>query len=395
MGERYVHQLTVRYRIATVVGAALLVWNTLGSSPAFARVHQRHHLEVAWHVPGEGRGTPAVLGDVVYFLSARHELVAIGIADGRVRWRRTTGVGGPATAGALVVAVPGTVIVADDHLIAFAEDGTERWRFAPTIGAGPGFYLGNITGDLVYAGSSSGWVHAIDLASGRARWSVQLWPAVDRTAFAPLASDDLVFVGFGAAADLAGGMTALDASTGQTRWWVSFERRARGPVLGFGGGPLSVADTVLVADSSGRTHAFDRTTGRRVSQWSPLTERDSPRPMTQDFRPMTHAGAGLVVGSLSGTLVAYDLATGRERWRQLPRAASIAFGLASDGTRIYVPYLAGPLVAIDASDGHECAETEDGLTGFSWVPTPTGTHLFAASSNAGYFAFRVPGGRCG
>ena len=48
-------------------------------------------LTPAWVVPGEGRGIPAVGRTTAYFLSKRHEVVAIDIRSGRVSWRGATG----------------------------------------------------------------------------------------------------------------------------------------------------------------------------------------------------------------------------------------------------------------------------------------------------------------
>src|SRR5262245_13366470 len=55
-----------------------------------------------WHVEGEGRGTPAVYGNTVYFLSKRHVVVAIDAETGSERWRRQTNEAGDSTNGSAI-----------------------------------------------------------------------------------------------------------------------------------------------------------------------------------------------------------------------------------------------------------------------------------------------------
>src|SRR4051812_19034822 len=90
---------------------------------------------VVWHVGGEGHGRPAIDGGSVYFLSSRHEVLALDASSGRERWRQSTSEPGPATEGSAVV-VAGPVVVAGDYnLVAFDRiTGTFRWRFVPAIG---------------------------------------------------------------------------------------------------------------------------------------------------------------------------------------------------------------------------------------------------------------------
>jgi outer membrane protein assembly factor BamB len=101
------------------------------------------------------------------------------------------------------------------------------------------------------------------------------------------------------------------------------------------------------------------------------------------------AGRLLIAGSLTGRVTAYDLATRQERWRRSPMTASIVFGIASDERTIYVPYLSGPLVALGAEDGVERWRTSSDTVGFSWKPLIVAGRLLAASSGAGFFAFRL------
>ena len=117
--------------------------------------------------------------------------------------------------------------------------------------------------------------------------------------------------------------------------------------------------------------------------------------MPHEFRTLTLAGRRLVAGSLTGVVTAYDLATQQELWRSAPMTASIVFGMASDGHTVYVPYLSGRLIALGAEDGSERWRTDSDTFGFSWKPliipglAGQAGRLLAASSGAGFFAFRL------
>ena len=104
---------------------------------------------------------------------------------------------------------------------------------------------------------------------------------------------------------------------------------------------------------------------------------------------MALAGQWLIAGSLTGRVTAYDLATRQERWRRVPITASIVFGIATDEHTVYVPYLSGPLVALGVEDGVERWRTGPDTSEFSWKPLITAGRLLAASSAAGFFAFRL------
>src|SRR5262249_14724203 len=74
---------------------------------------------VVWHVDGAGRGRPAIDGGSFYFLSNRHEVVALDATKGTERWRQNTNEPGAATEGSAIV-IAGPVIVAGDYnLVAF------------------------------------------------------------------------------------------------------------------------------------------------------------------------------------------------------------------------------------------------------------------------------------
>ena len=340
---------------------------------------------VAWHVSGEGRGTPAFRHDIVFFLSRRHELVAIDARTGQVRWRRPTRGPGETTAGSSVVATTHAIVAGDGDLVAFSSGGLERWRFTPADGSLVGVYLGEATDHLVFAGSPAGRLWAIETSSGRPRWSVQPTRDDHTVVYAPVVSGDLVAAGFTSYGDRpAGGVVAIDHAAGLIRWTSRFPLpHPRVAGTAFAGGPVFCDRLVLAASQDGAIHAFDRRSGALV--WSIPRAAGPALGGTYEFRALAHTGGTLVAASLTGSVSAYDLITRRERWRRRPVGASVMFGLGTDRTTVYVPYLSGHLVAVDLGDGRERWRTAE--PAFSWKPLVAAGRVFAASTSAGFFAF--------
>jgi outer membrane protein assembly factor BamB len=163
------------------------VWPAyLGSS---ARVSDRLDTSTADPQPvwraGVGRGivgAPALAEDIVALAQVDQQVVLLDRATGDVLWRRR--IGGHAAAGPLI---------ADDRLLAASQgrggavvalrllDGRRLWST----------HVGDVVaplaldGGTVYAGTSEGWVVALDARTGRPRWRVRV-PGAVRAAPVPL-----------------------------------------------------------------------------------------------------------------------------------------------------------------------------------------------------------------
>lgn len=398
------HAVTVVNRIVGVSGVlavgVLLTAGTFASQPGTLPASPGAPTKL-WQVEGQGHGRPAGSPETVYFLSAQHEVVAIGAQSGAVRWRRGTSEPGPTTVGS-AVALSGPVVVAGDYnLVAFDRiTGAVRWRFVPAIGYGPGIYLGQTTPALVLAGSPAGRVYAIASLTGDLVWSTTI-ASDGRTTVFPPATDGadvaVVFTTF--TAPPRGGVALLDLATGRERWRSAFPIAAD-PLLGTGsaGGPVLTDSLVIASSGDGTIHALDRRRGtvRWVAPavahyaWpSPETGPQPPPPTpSADHRPLALAGRLLVSGSLSSHVVAYDLASGRERWRQLDRpSGSVAFALTADDRQVYVPYVSGRHVALDSSNGTERWRTES-RDGFSWPASAMDDRVYLAGTRGGFVAYR-------
>jgi outer membrane protein assembly factor BamB len=345
-----------------------------------------------WSVDAEGRGIPVADSTSIYFLTTHHEVVAADRATGRIRWRRETGQPGETTYGSRLVIFGDLVIAGDYGILAFDRNsGALRWRFEPKRGYGAGIYLGPVANGAVLAGSASGHLYAIDAATGQQMWTATIGPD-KTTVFRPEVNQGLVVAGFTTfAAPNAGGLIAVDITSGHERWRVHFEPgddEAAG--AGWGGGPVFTGDHIVAASTAGTVHAFSRTGG--TLRWSlPAVQRPRLAQLsaTADFRPVGVSGETLLVGSLSGRLVAYNLRTRQERWRySSPVNGAIALSMEADDAFVYIPFVEGCLVAVSIEDGSE--QWRSPSDGFHWPPLITTHHVYALSSTRGLAAFRRP-----
>ena len=118
-----------------------------------------------------GVGPLAASSSAVYFQEDR-QLVAAS-SPGVVQWRATA----PDEITSAAIADDGAIIAAASgaSVVAIASTGSRRWSFAPQGG-----FAGEIAvrGNLVYLGSGSGRLYALDASSGAPQWSYDTGAAV-------------------------------------------------------------------------------------------------------------------------------------------------------------------------------------------------------------------------
>jgi hypothetical protein len=346
-----------------------------------------------WHVSGEGRGIPAASGSTVYFLTKRHEVIAVDAGTGAVRWRRNTGEPGGETLGSSILVSDDVVMAGDYAVLGFdAASGRPKWRFDPANGYGAGLYLGDAQNGIAFAGSPAGRLYALEISSGRLLWSAT--PKVDGgsegapvTVFQPVVEDDVVVAGYSTFGHpVRGGLLVVDRSSGRERWRREFPLESAGAATGFGGGPVASGDLIVAASGDGRIYGFDCTTGQ--IRWAlPRVVRADGRPQDRDWRAVAVGGSLLVAGSVSGVVTAIDLTVPKEKWRFAhPDGGSIALRLAADDESVYVPHLGGLLVSIDLRNGKQRWQIGGFSDGFNWAPAVVGGTIYAAASRTGLFA---------
>ena len=380
--------------------AAVVLGLAAAGSPPFrleaAQQGEPRVLQRAWTVDGAAVGSPATADSSAYFLSKSHEVLAIDAASGHIRWRQPTNESGYGGTGSSVV-VSGSVVVAGDYnLLAFdRRSGVLRWRFVPTDGYGPGFYLSfSATADgVVYAGSPSGRFYAVDAESGRLRWSTVVAADGKTTVFPPRFQGTVVAAGFTEfVAPNRGGLVVLDTRTGRILWKRAFPQPSdRSLSVNWAGGPVFANDLVIASSGDGVVHAFDTASGEE--RWAiPALSGRIGNPIIspdRDFRGLAVSGQLLVSGSLTGTIVAYDLATRTERWRHLAeRLGSVMFRIEASNEVVYVPFAGGTLVALRADDGIEQWRVGDWMASLLWPPAFWNDLIIVSGAVDGFSAFR-------
>ncbi|MGA2628996.1 MAG: PQQ-binding-like beta-propeller repeat protein [Terriglobia bacterium] len=216
----------------------------------------------------------------------------------------------------------------------------ERWRFktgnvnrsTPAVANG-----------VVYVGSHTGNLYAIDAKTGAAYWVTQLGGEISSS---PAVAEGTVFVGNDA------GFYALDAKSGERQWTIK-----TGEMLPFTGrwdyfqsSPTYFAGVVYFGSADGHIYAAEAKTGNVV--WKFKTQgRVRTAPALADWV--------LYCGSMDGNLYALDAKSGQLKWK-FKTAGNSFFPLGevqstptvADGT-VYFGSRDGFLYAVDALSGEK------------------------------------------
>jgi outer membrane protein assembly factor BamB len=353
-------------------------------------------LTEVWRVPGRVRGTPALSATTAYVLTRSHAVLAVERSTGDLLWEARTEEPGDATMGWKVVLTSDVVVAGDYNVIGFDRaSGALRWRFQPKDGYGAGVYIGDVHNDVVFTGSPAGRMYAIDGRSGALRWSTAVWADQTATIFEPVTDGNLLAAGFTVFEPPSyGGVVAVDPSNGKVLWRTPFPEADRllRPTI-FAGGLVLLEDVVIASSGDGAIYALSRKTGEVV--WS-IPTLEGPftgiiRSSERDYRPLVASHGVLVAGSVTGYVVAYDLASRKERWRHAGGDdGSTAFQFSHDTSTVYVPYASGMIVALDLATGREAWRVGDFTIGFIWPPAVDGNSIYAAASHTGLYAFQKP-----
>jgi outer membrane protein assembly factor BamB len=382
----------MRAVIGAAIGAAVLAsFGHAGHRSQLADIPAP--LTPAWVVPGEGRGVPALDRSTAYFLSKRHEVLAIDVRSGRVKWRRVTGESGDQTMGSEVILTNGLLVVGDYNVVGLdARSGGIRWRFVPAEGYGPGIYIGpDVEDGLAYAGSPANTLYAIDVENGRARWSTRIEAGATVTVHQPHICRNLAIAGYTRFAEsTTGGIVALDRKTGTLKWRTELSG-ASARTTRYAGGPLCIGSRVAVAGGDGSIYGLDVDTGSVVWQLPPAPRDTGSTPDNeiQDYRPLVHANGSLIAGSLTGQVTAYDVMSTNRLWTWSAGGGSVALRMRVDRQSVFVPHMDGLLIALDVRNGREEWRTKF-TTGFTWPPAFTKDRILLASSASGFQAFERP-----
>lgn len=215
--------------------------------------------------------------------------------------------GGPAVDGTTGRLVVGT---RDGWLRAYSAEGELAWE----LQAGGRFEAPpRIEGDAVYAGSSDGFLYAVELGSGQLRWKYDAQEEVGTT---PAVAGGLVV-----AMTLQDTLVAVDAKTGAWRWHHRREQREGFTIHG-AAAPVVAGPTVYGAWSDGNVAALDLLTG--TVQWERLV---APKGDFTDVDALRVQGGRLFAAAYSGAVYALDASTGQQVWQvKTPAPSRLALG---------------------------------------------------------------------
>jgi len=332
-----------------------------------------HGMAWRFRTGGKVRSTPAVAGGLAIVGSEDGFLHAVGLEKGTEVWKARIGgdvSGSPAVAGDEVL-----ILGADGVLHALGlRQGNPLW----TLATGPDVPIPDdprafdlfqsspaVAGGVVFVGGGDGLVHAVDLATGKERWSHRTG---HRVRSSPAVADGRVFLG-----SFDGNVYCLDAETGAERW-----RFDTGDVVQ--SSPAVAGGMVYFGSRSMAVFGLEALSGRLV--WR--------RPHSGSWilgSPAVAAGKVVIGGSDSHRLEALDGATGAPLW-------SVDTGARVLGS----PTIAGDVVLYGAEDYRvHAADLETGL-GLTWEFTEAALYgsvvladglVLAGSDDDHLYAFRT------
>jgi outer membrane protein assembly factor BamB len=331
-------------------------------SPAQGGAEAGVHLTAAdsqlvWAVPGPGGfGEPTVGDDVVFFLAEDHSVHAIDKGAGKERWSVALPIQPSLLPGLASVLLPGRLIVPDQDVFSLdPATGAIQWRFQAPFGRRPGYDAPAVGDSLLYFGSGSGHLFAIEQSTGRLRWARSVGDTTDAV-FRPVIANGVVYVGvtlYPPSPGVIGSrIVALDAASGDVRWTRDLPSLVDKPAAGTRN--VLVAGSLLYATSGdGIVHALDVATGQTrwtASRAAPPLSWGLPSPAEYDSRGLALDGNRLYVASATGLIVAVSPVDGVLLWTS-PANFGAVFDLRCDGRSVFAVGAFGPLTVIDATTG--------------------------------------------
>ncbi|MEV5516002.1 serine/threonine-protein kinase [Streptomyces flaveolus] len=363
--------------LAVLGGLASLQWSG-GSDPARqTAVAQDASGFGAWETEAAPRsGVPQCSYGAGKLMCGRPGLVfALDPADGHTLWRHdvteATRSEPPVLAGGLVQ--PEVGLIGDLEALDPAT-GEVAWH------QGMPDYNGlRCAGGMLLLTAADGRVTGVDGASGETAWSRRI-PGQDVPYFSAFAGDPTAYAASVSADGTGTRTTAVDPATGEVRWDAGLEGSLT---------PVGTAEGSVYFLADGEVHG-DATA---VVRYTPGTRQ--VRRVRLDL-PVAQAQAGVRGNTVylmgeGGSLVAVDMAAGKQRWR-LETGVSRGSAPASDGRHVYVTAPDGRLLGVDARTGKLLGQTRPRLAADSdrvpatlHVPVLAGGHVYAGAPDGTVF----------
>jgi outer membrane protein assembly factor BamB len=279
-----------------------------------------------------GESVPVVDGTAIYNLEQEtHVLSAVRKTDGVLIWRKTLPVTNPAFDGYGLGISGGILVVGDLDL--FGVDpatGSILWKYAQSTGRNPGFGRFAIQDGVVYCGSTSGHVFAVEAATGIEKWVTQAAPDTS-SIYDPIVFNGVIYAGLTAFGHPnRPGAIAVRASDGTALWTTL------GPTLDGGysnentAGVVAFGDTVFFGSGLG-IHVVRRSSGELLSTIPGSSIGSSGLTEHRPFR----LGSTLLVAAGNATVTALDPATLAQKWKQSTAGSLVS--ITGDSTVAYFP----------------------------------------------------------
>ena len=227
---------------------------------------------------------------------------------------------------------------------------------------------GTVAGDVLYIGTSTGRVIALDTATGETLWRFELQSEdVDRAIYGtPAVVDDTVYVG-----GYDGVLYAI-ATDGELMW----QERLGGAIVG---GPLVVDDMILVGSSDGYMYAIDIEDQTR--EWRFLTGH-------KVWSTPAVADGVVYFGSLDHNLYAVDIEDGTELWHFKTNGAVVAQPVVIGG-RVFIGSFDGVFYAVDVGSGTEIWRFEEASNWYWASAIAVGPLIYAPSLDGNLYALDI------
>jgi outer membrane protein assembly factor BamB len=277
------------------------------------------------------QASPTAVADGVVYASAEHAIYALDASTGAPLWGHASG---PVLTATPVVA-SGVVYVADDNGAIYAFDagtGAELWTYVSNGAVDPGSFL-TVVNEVLYFPNVY-FIYGLNANSGAL---VSIYDIGGGANYTPAVANGVVYVG-----SVSGYVEALDVSTGAMLWVASTN-----PSCYCGFAPsAAVADGVVYESSEdGYLYAFDASTGARLWTFS------NGREYKAGFGSIAVANGVVYAGSPDNYVYALNASTGVPVWAY--NAGGMAPVLVVANGVVYAAVRDGNLYALNSLTGAE------------------------------------------
>ena len=302
-------------------------------------------------------GLPWFDAHSVYFLGRSHSVWAVDKRSGSVRWEVQLPLNRARAVGRGGFVIGDRLIVVDEHVFGLSViDGRIAWEFAPFDGTDflrdvPEYWNG-----MALVGSSNGNVLGVDVEDGTERWRARVAEGTNVAVYITPVQDGVLYyttVDFDALpnGEPQGGIGALNATTGELKWWrlIPYHIDPLSPTATID--PVVVGSTVIAGSRDGPLYGFDSASGAQRWKVEPMPTQATEPKFIRDIRWLATCQGVVYAGSTSRMVSAINPATGQELWRTVPSPLGDAALVWCDSRAVFVLFPGGQLEVFEALSG--------------------------------------------